>query len=145
MLSGKMPPEGQKQYWLERDKRNEAIDCARCEDQKQYLLKYSLFIHRHLQGGAKSLAGPIIRYLRTNINQLGADINEDNIYCRRCEKRQGGGFSPEYGIKICANEMTSKGVLEDTIAHEMVHAYDHLRFKLDWHDDLRHAACTEVG
>ena len=43
MLSGKMPPEGQKQYWLERDKRNEAKDCARCEDQKQYLFKYSEF------------------------------------------------------------------------------------------------------
>lgn len=30
------------------------------------------------------------------------------------------------------------------MAHEMVHAYDHLRFKLDWDSDLRHAACTEV-
>lgn len=30
------------------------------------------------------------------------------------------------------------------MAHEMVHAYDHLRFKVDWTDNLRHAACTEV-
>lgn len=30
------------------------------------------------------------------------------------------------------------------MAHEMMHAYDHLRFKLDWTDNLRHAACTEV-
>jgi inner membrane protease ATP23 len=29
------------------------------------------------------------------------------------------------------------------MAHEMVHAYDHLRFKLD-PLDLRHAACMEV-
>ena len=27
---------------------------------------------------------------------------------------------------------------------EMVHAYDHLRFKVKWSDDLRHAACTEI-
>lgn len=27
---------------------------------------------------------------------------------------------------------------------EMVHAYDHLRFKLNWRDDLRHAACAEI-
>ncbi len=27
---------------------------------------------------------------------------------------------------------------------EMVHAYDHLRFKVDWENDLRHAACTEI-
>lgn len=29
------------------------------------------------------------------------------------------------------------------MAHEMVHAYDHLRFKMDPFD-LRHAACMEV-
>lgn len=26
----------------------------------------------------------------------------------------------------------------------MIHAYDHLRFKLDWDDSLKHAACTEI-
>lgn len=57
--------------------------------------------------------------------------------------RQGGGFSPDHGIMVCANEMRSQGHLEDTLAHEMVHAWDHLRWKVDW-SDLRHAACTEV-
>lgn len=27
---------------------------------------------------------------------------------------------------------------------EMVHAYDHLRFKMQWQNNLRHAACTEI-
>ena len=27
---------------------------------------------------------------------------------------------------------------------EMVHAYDYLRFKIDWENNLRHAACTEI-
>lgn len=89
--------------------------------------------------------GPIIRFLRQNINQLGGDINSNNIFCRRCPKRQAGGFDPDYGIQICANELRgSQSRLEDTLAHEMVHAYDHLRFKLDWTGNLRHAACTEV-
>jgi inner membrane protease ATP23 len=36
--------------------------------------------------------------------------------------------------------------MEDTMAHEMVHAYDHLRFKVDWDaQDLRHVACAEVS
>ena len=26
----------------------------------------------------------------------------------------------------------------------MIHAYDHLRFKVDWDNNLRHAACTEI-
>lgn len=40
--------------------------------------------------------------------------------------------------------MKDQGHLEDTMAHEMVHAFDHLRFKVNWSDNLRHAACTEV-
>lgn len=40
--------------------------------------------------------------------------------------------------------MIDQGHLEDTVAHEMMHGYDHLRFKLDWANNLRHAACTEV-
>lgn len=58
--------------------------------------------------------------------------------------RQSGGFSPEHGILICANELRDRGHLEDTLAHEMVHAWDHLRWKVDW-NDLRHAACSEVS
>ena len=26
----------------------------------------------------------------------------------------------------------------------MIHAYDHLRFKVDWDNNLKHAACTEI-
>jgi inner membrane protease ATP23 len=45
---------------------------------------------------------------------------------------------------ICANEMRNRSHLEDTLAHEMVHAYDHLRFKMDAVHNLQHAACTEI-
>jgi len=90
------------------------------------------------------IAGPVIRFMRENIAQLDGDINSSNIRCRRCTTRQSGGFDPDYGIRICANEMRNRGHLEDTMAHEMVHAYDHLRFKTEWRDNLRHAACTEV-
>ena len=34
--------------------------------------------------------------------------------------------------------MGTEGVLE------MIHAYDHLRFKMQWQDNLRHAACAEI-
>lgn len=33
---------------------------------------------------------------------------------------------------------SAEGVLE------MIHAYDHLRFKMQWQNNLRHAACTEI-
>jgi len=39
--------------------------------------------------------------------------------------------------------LRSRSKLEDSLAHELVHAYDHVRFKVDQHN-LRHAACTEI-
>lgn len=151
ILSGKMTDEGKEQYRLARDIRNEAVDCKRCEDQRDYLLQYSEESSYSLSAATfccmswHSTWGPVIRFLQDNIKQLGGNISSHNIYCRRCTKRRAGGFDPDYGIQICANEMRDQGHLEDTLAHEMVHAYDHLRFKLDWTDNLRHAACTEVG
>ncbi|KAJ5102897.1 Mitochondrial inner membrane protease atp23 [Penicillium argentinense] len=128
ILTGKMSAEGIEQFRVARDIRNEAADCKRCDEQRDFLLQYS----------------PVIRFLSDNIKQLGGDLHSHNIYCRRCTNRKAGGFDPEYGILICANEMKDQGHLEDTMAHEMVHAYDHLRFKVNWTDNLRHAACTEV-
>jgi hypothetical protein len=34
--------------------------------------------------------------------------------------------------------------MEDTIVHEMIHAFDHCRFDVNWLD-LRHHACSEVS
>ncbi|KAL9618185.1 MAG: hypothetical protein Q9160_007081 [Pyrenula sp. 1 TL-2023] len=130
MMTGSMSPSGQKQYWYDADKRYEDTHCKRCEESRDYLLRYS----------------PVIRFMNDRIGELGGELNANNIRCMRCVKGgQGGGFDPHYGIRICANQMQSRKQTEDLLAHEMVHAYDHLRFKLDWEKDLRHAACTEVG
>ena len=43
ILTGQMTPEGKEQYRLARDLRNEEADCQRCEKQRDYLFKYSLF------------------------------------------------------------------------------------------------------
>jgi mitochondrial inner membrane protease ATP23 len=130
MASGSMSPEGQKKYWHDADVRYEAVDCKRCESQRDWLLQYS----------------PIIRFMNDNIKQLGGDLGKHNIRCRRCETGMQGGFDAKYGIKLCANYLNSKSKVEDTMAHEMVHAYDHLRFKVDWDaKDLRHVACTEAS
>ena len=124
ILTGRMTPSGQERFREDAYIRNEGRDCARCDEWRDYCLKYS----------------PIVIFLKKNIEDLNGNLREENIRCRR----QGGGFSPDHGIQICANEMRDRKHLEDTLAHEMVHAWDHLRFKVDW-ADLRHAACTEVA
>lgn len=119
-------------YFAVRDDLNEEADCKRCDKYKTWLFKNS----------------PIIRFMQHNIDLLGppngaASLDETKVYCRRCTTKQSGGFDPESGILVCANKLRNQGHMEDTIAHEMVHAYDHMRFKLDPYD-LRHAACMEI-
>jgi len=131
ILTNTAAPQARDAYFHQRDTLNEAKDCARCEEDRDWLLANS----------------PIIRFMRHNIQLLGeadkVDINSSNVRCKRCTTKQSGGFDPEYGILVCANQLRNRGHLEDTMAHEMVHAYDHLRFKMDPFD-LRHAACMEI-
>lgn len=129
ILTGSATPQATEGYFRQRDEIMEEADCAKCEDNKAWLLKYS----------------PVVRFMRQNINQLGQDINEDNIHCRRCTTQQSGGFDPQYGILLCANQFRNRGHMEDTLAHEMVHAWDFLRFKYEDPHNLQHAACTEVA
>jgi mitochondrial inner membrane protease ATP23 len=134
MLSGSMSPKGQTMYWEDVDQRYSKIDCQRCEKQRDYLLQYS----------------PIIRFMNNNIARLGGDVGRHNIRCMTCPNKEEwmqGGFDHEYGIKICANIVDKQSVLEDVMAHEMVHAYDVLRFKTELaaDEDLRKVACSEVS
>jgi inner membrane protease ATP23 len=132
ILSGSAPPTTRERYFRERDLVNEERDCKTCADDVQWLFK----------------ASPIITFLQHQINLLGpadgrAAIGPHNVRCRRCDTAQSGGFDANYGILLCANHFRNRGHLEDTLAHEMVHAWDHLRFKMDPYD-LRHAACMEI-
>lgn len=128
-------------YREDRYKVHEERDCKKCEENRDWLFKHS----------------PTVRFLQEKIYALNGDIDSTNVICRRCPGRvlnengevyrQSGGFSPNHGILICANEIRDRGHLEDTLSHEMVHAWDHLRWKVDWagRKDLRHSACTEVS
>uniref|UniRef100_A0A0B7JK24 Mitochondrial inner membrane protease ATP23 n=1 Tax=Bionectria ochroleuca TaxID=29856 RepID=A0A0B7JK24_BIOOC len=139
ILSGGMTNEGKFHYREWRYKVHEERDCKRCEDNRNWLFTHS----------------PVVRFLSEKIGDLNGDLNKDNVMCRRCPARltedgqvhrQSGGFSPDHGILLCANEIRDRKHMEDTLAHEMVHAWDHLRWKVDWmgDKDLKHAACTEI-
>ncbi|KAL0257148.1 Mitochondrial inner membrane protease atp23 [Diplodia seriata] len=127
ILSGQATPDERRQYFLNRDTLREDRDIARVEAHRDWAFQYS----------------PVVRFMRDEVQKLGGDVGPHNVRCRRCTTAQGGGFDIDYGVLLCANHMRNRGHVEDTIAHEMVHAYDYLRFKVDrW--NLRHQACTEI-
>lgn len=114
-------------YFSEMDTLRASQICKRCDDNRTYLLQYS----------------PTVRFLKEEVEKLGGDLNDRNIICRMCTNEQSGGFSLQHGILLCANKFRNRGHQEDTMAHEMVHAYDHLKFKVD-DNNLRHQACLEI-
>lgn len=74
----------------------------------------------------------------------GCEVPRSNILCAPCEGAQSGGFSPDPGaVVLCSGHFFSKKHMEYTMVHELVHMYDHCKFKVDW-SNLRHHACSEV-
>lgn len=139
--TGRMTSEGLFHLREHHHRAREGRDVARAEADRDWLLRYS----------------PVVTFLNDRIAELnhGRRMDASNVVCRRCPgritpggrvERQSGGFEPRHGILVCANEVRDRGHLEDTLAHEMVHAYDELRFEVDFRGqrDLRQAACTEV-
>jgi inner membrane protease ATP23 len=137
-MTGSMTREGQFHFREHLYRENEKEDCQRCEEYRDWLFAHS----------------PVVRFMRDKVADLNGTLDSSNVFCVRCPARlttdgqvvrTGGGFNPYSGIKICANEVRDRKHLEDTLAHEMVHAWDFLRWKMDGVGNLRHAACTEVG
>lgn len=85
----------------------------------------------------------MIIFMLKQLRLAGCDFPASAMQCHPCDETRVGGFSPEHGILMCQNRFMNKKHMEDTLAHEMIHAFDHCRFKVDW-GNLRHHACSEV-
>ena len=90
-----------------------------------------------------SLPGPAVVFMLKHLKQSGADVTSDDIVCAPCDFSRAGGFNPTGVVVLCQDKFMSKGHMEDTMVHELVHMYDHAKFKVNW-DNLRHHACSEV-
>ncbi|OMJ07411.1 Mitochondrial inner membrane protease ATP23 [Smittium culicis] len=102
-------------------------DCIKCESWRNDLFKTS----------------PIVIFMAEKLVESGYNFNKNSIKCLPCDQERTGGFSPDRGIDLCYNKIPSKKIMEDTLAHEMIHAYDHVNFQVDWFN-LEHHACSEI-
>ena len=91
---------------------------------------------------------PKVGQLRLAMQRLGRDIP---VSCMHCPERKpgqppvAGGYMPDTGtIVMCQNWAAQQpDEVPNTVAHELIHAYDDARAKLDW-TNLVHHACTEI-
>ena len=93
---------------------------------------------------ASGCLGPMITFMLKHLELSGCPFTSDSIQCHPCPQTHAGGFSPEFGILLCQDRFFSKKHMEDTLAHELIHAFDHCKFDVDW-SNLRHQACSEVS
>ncbi|CAE6448978.1 unnamed protein product [Rhizoctonia solani] len=105
----------------------EEAQWRRCEAWKNDLMKNS----------------PVVVFMLKHLALHQTNLTSAHVHCAPCDPTRAGGFSPEAGILLCQDRFMSKSHMQDTLVHEMIHVYDHARFKVNW-SDLRHHACSEA-
>lgn len=119
--------EEKRQFEIDYNAKQLPSRCESCVEDKEWVLKYS----------------PSVLFMMDHVNKLGGNLSTKNIKCDTCDDLKGGGFHPELGILLCSNWIRDKWQLEDILTHELVHAYDYLKFQIDL-TNLKHHACTEI-
>ena len=102
-----------------------------------------------------------VQRLLDGIEKLGCPLPEEGFFsCRKCPPdmsisggftvytgNEGGGSKEEAQYKpevvLCENSILDSSSFENTLVHELTHAYDQCRLKLDWRNCLHHA-CAEI-
>jgi inner membrane protease ATP23 len=73
----------------------------------------------------------------------GYPIPINCVPCKDTEKMT-GLFDPVKGIVLCENFLPNKSVARETLSHELIHAYDHKYRNIDWKNNIRQHACSEI-
>ncbi|BFZ60407.1 Mitochondrial inner membrane protease atp23 [Saitoella coloradoensis] len=89
------------------------------------------------------VGSPSVIFMLKNLQEIHAEMGIDKIMCSPCNEQRAGGFMPGSGVLLCENRIMGFGMMEDTLTHELIHAYDHQRFEVDWMN-MRHHACSEI-
>jgi len=91
--------------------------------------------------------------LEKAMDDLGCKLPESFFKCSTCEPNEAiiGGFvtdaEKDRQVVVCEDNVAkfhvSQSHVDKTVAHELIHAYDHCRANIDWSNCL-HIACAEV-
>nr|XP_020651185.1 mitochondrial inner membrane protease ATP23 homolog isoform X2 [Pogona vitticeps] len=65
--------------------------------------------------------------------------------CEDCDGCVSGGFdSSTSQIVLCQNNIHQQAHMNRVVIHELIHAFDHCRAQVDWFNNVRHLACSEI-
>eukprot|EP00058_Branchiostoma_floridae_P016377 XP_002601865.1 hypothetical protein BRAFLDRAFT_75919 [Branchiostoma floridae] len=86
-------------------------------------------------------SNPFVKLLLRAMEESGCSMYKDRHFsCEPCSYQVAGGFDPQANQNI----ISSQGMMNRVLTHELIHAFDHCRGKVDWYNNLQHVACSEI-
>ncbi len=84
-----------------------------------------------------------VQFLEKQLELRNCNFNRKLIKCQPCDFEMTGGFHPEKGIILCENGL-DKGLVHDTIVHEMIHFFDNCVYEVEKWENCYIHACSEI-
>ncbi|KAF0775022.1 hypothetical protein AaE_001278 [Aphanomyces astaci] len=94
--------------------------------------------------------GSKVTFLVQAMEKMGCKVRNipDFFTSEHCEGNINGGFKlnedGQPGVVLCQNHIKDQEWMDRTLAHELIHAYDHCRAQVDWKSDCEAHACSEI-
>ncbi|XP_051248798.1 mitochondrial inner membrane protease ATP23 homolog isoform X2 [Dicentrarchus labrax] len=76
----------------------------------------------------------------------GCQVFKDRHFsCEDCDGTVSGGFDAASSqIVLCQNNIHQQSHMTRVVTHELIHAFDHCRAHVDWFNNYKHLACSEI-
>ncbi|XP_054655983.1 mitochondrial inner membrane protease ATP23 homolog isoform X2 [Dunckerocampus dactyliophorus] len=89
---------------------------------------------------------PYAKLLLSAMKNSGCKVRPDRHFsCEDCDGTVSGGFDAATSqIVLCQNNIHKQSHMNRVVTHELIHAFDHCRAHVDWFNNFRHLACSEI-
>uniref|UniRef100_A0A671SAH0 Mitochondrial inner membrane protease ATP23 n=1 Tax=Sinocyclocheilus anshuiensis TaxID=1608454 RepID=A0A671SAH0_9TELE len=114
---------------------------------KQGSIGESLFTFRHKCQIMLQFAMDTSPYAKLLLGAMKSSvqfIKTRHFSCEDCDGTVSGGFDAATSqIVLCQNNIHQQAHMNRVVTHELIHAFDHCRARVDWFSSFRHLACSE--
>ncbi|XP_072235221.1 mitochondrial inner membrane protease ATP23 homolog [Leuresthes tenuis] len=89
---------------------------------------------------------PYAKLLLSAMKSSGCEVSKKRHFsCEDCDGTVSGGFDATSSqIVLCQNNIHQQSHMNRVVTHELIHAFDHCRANVDWFNNFRHLACSEI-
>ncbi|XP_077401306.1 mitochondrial inner membrane protease ATP23 homolog [Vanacampus margaritifer] len=89
---------------------------------------------------------PYAKFLLRAMKNSGCQVYQDRHFaCEDCDGMVNGGFDAATSqVVLCQNNIHQQSHMNRVVTHELIHAFDHCRAHVDWFNNFRHLACSEI-